>query len=149
MSDWKRLRVPPFCERLYALTIPDDNQLIVLSYEGAHQVNLTEPIWVEDCDAPEDAFDERLQVLSYRGKQLPTIGLYGNQAAVTAFGPEKIVVDAESEVMTVLPDDRVPYSFKYENFSGDWVAATFSRDGQHIVLACPYDFDFVVLKRQT
>lgn len=37
-----------------------------------------------------------------------------------------------------------PEATAYQNFSGDWAAATFSPDGQFILLGCPYDFDFRV-----
>jgi hypothetical protein len=38
---------------------------------------------------------------------------------------------------------------KYKNFSGGWAAATFSPEARYILLGCPYDFDFVVLERNS
>ena len=47
MSDWKEVKMPPICERQIGFSIPEDNQFLVVSYEGTHLVTLGDEISVE------------------------------------------------------------------------------------------------------
>lgn len=146
---WRQLRVPDICERMIGFSIPKDDTLLVVSYEGMHLVRLGQPVAVEtDTEYAEyDLFDHQTGVSCYLGKEWNIIGLYPGHPILTAPDGEQLVLNPEGKTISVLKGGREVWSSAFENFSGDWVAATFSPDGRCIILGCPYDFDFRVWVR--
>lgn len=149
MADWRRLPVPSICERMIGFSVPQDGTVLVVSYEGTHLVRLGPPVSVEtDPKYTEyDLYDPEAGVCRYLGKQWDIIGLYPGRPILTGRDDEHLVLDTEAETLAVVKDGEVAWSSSFENFSGDWAAATFSPDGRFIVLGCPYDFDFRVFER--
>ncbi len=149
MVDWRRLPVPQFCERLIGFSVPENGEILVVSYEGVHLLRLGPQITVETDNeyAEHDIYDPVTGVASYRGKEYRIIGLHGGSPLVEGPDGERLVLDTDSETLSVVRGGKMVYSTAYENFSGDWAAATFSQDGRYIVLGAPYDFDFIVLER--
>jgi hypothetical protein len=151
MSEWKRLTLPSICERLVGFSIPNEGKILVISHEGMHLLRLTPEISVDTDDelAEGDLYDPNLGIAHYRDCDYQIIGLHGGSPIVRSPRNERLLLDTESETLSVLWSGEVAFSLKYENFSGDWATATFSPEGRYIVLGCPYDFDFVVLERGT
>ena len=149
MSDWKEVKMPPICERQIGFSIPEDNQFLVVSYEGTHLVTLGDEISVEhDYDYIEyDLYDPKKGFAEYRDRQWQIIGLYPGSPLLTSPQGESLRLDAEHEILYVIEGDDVRLTRGYDNCSGDWAAVTFSRDGMWIILGCPYDVDFVALRR--
>ena len=81
------------------------------------------------------------------GKEWEIIGLYPGRPVLNGRDGEHLVLDAEAETVSVVKGGQEVWSSPFENFSGDWAAATFSQDGRFIVLGCPYEFDFRVWER--
>lgn len=150
MSKWKRLRVPPICERVIGFSVPQSGEVLIISYEGMHLLQLANEITVttDDQFAVYDLYDPDSGKANYQEKSYQIIGLHGGNPIIESPADEKLVLDAESETLSIGRNGQTDYSMKYENFSGDWAAATFSSDGKYVVLGCPYDFDFVVLERE-
>jgi hypothetical protein len=146
---WRQLPVPGICERMIGFSVPQDDTVLVVSYEGMHLVRLDPPVTVEsDREYAEyDLSDPAAGVCRYRGKEWDIIGLCPGRPILTSPGGEQLVLDAEAEAVSVVQGGEVVWSSAFENFSGDWAAATFSPDGRFIVLGCPYDFDFRVWAR--
>ena len=150
MSTWHRLSVPPICERMIGFSIPQDGEVLVVSYEGTHLIRLGPEVTVETDDefAEYDIYDPDTGVARYRGRQYRIIGLQGGSPLLKSPSGENLVLDTEGESLSVVQNGETVFSTTYKNFSGDWAVATFSPDGRYIVLGCPYDFDFVVLERE-
>lgn len=149
MSTWHRLSVPPICERMIGFSIPKEGEVLVVSYEGTHLIRLGPEVTVEtDHEFAEyDIYDPETGVARYRGKEYRIIGLQGGSPLLESPRGERLVLDTEAESLSLVQNGETVFSTPYKNFSGDWAAATFSPDGCYLVLGCPYDFDFIVLKR--
>jgi hypothetical protein len=148
-DEWRRLSVPAICERMIGFSVPQDDAVLVVSYEGMHLLRLGQPVTVEtDQDYAEyDLYDADAGVCAYRGKEWTIIGLYPGRPIHTGIAGERLVLDAAKETISVIRSGEEVWLSPFENFSGDWVAATFSQDRRFIVLGCPYDFDFRIWQR--
>ena len=150
MPQWRQISVPPICERAIGFSVPSENKVLVISYEGTHLLNLGASITVETDESfrEYDIYDHDGGTANYRGKEYIIIGLYGSRESILRSPQgEMLVLDTTAETLSVLKDRSSSWQTRYENFSGDWAAATFSPDGHYIVLGCPYDFDFRVFER--
>lgn len=148
MAEWRQLVVPHICERLIGFSLPQDDTVLVVSYEGTHLVRLGTPVTVEtDSEYGEyDLYDPDRGICRYRGREWVMIGLFHGRPILTSRG-EQLMLNTDTETVSVVRDNEEAWSATYENFSGDWAAVTFSPDGRFIVLGCPYDFDFRVWER--
>jgi hypothetical protein len=146
---WRQLSVPDICERMIGFSVPQDDTVLVISYQGMHLVRLGHPVSVEsDPKYTEyDLYDSKSGVSRYRGREWDIIGLFPGRPLVAGRDGEQLVLDANSLTLSVVVEGVPVWSSGLENFSGDWAAATFSPDGRFIVLGCPYDFDFRVWER--
>jgi hypothetical protein len=146
---WRQLPVPEICERMIGFSVPQDDIVLVVSYEGMHLVRIGSPVSVEtDSEYAEyDLYDPDEGICHYKGRAWNIIGLYPGRPHLTGRDGEQLVLDVEAETVSVVQGGELVWSSGFENFSGDWAAATFSLDGRFIVLGCPYDFDFRVWER--
>jgi len=92
---------------------------------------------------PDDPVEPGLR----QADRLQIIGLFPGRPLLDGRDGERLVLDAAGLTVTVVRNGGVVWSSAFENFSGDWAAATFSPDGRFIVLGCPYDFDFRAWER--
>jgi len=77
MTDWKRLKVPPFCERLIGFSIPDNGKALIVSYEALHVLFLGEKVKVITLDNfIDDIYDEDTRTADWDGQRREIIGLY-------------------------------------------------------------------------
>jgi hypothetical protein len=146
---WRRLPVPYICERMLGFSVPQDDTVLVISYEGTHLVRLPPTAAVEtDPEFTEyDLYDPETGVCRYRGRAWDIIGLLPGRPLLDGPRGEQLVLDAACLRISVVVDGATVWSSGFENFSGDWVAATFSPDGRFVLLGCTYDFDFRVWER--
>jgi hypothetical protein len=142
---WHPIPVPGICERLIEFSIPKDGAVLVVSYDGMYLLRLGLPITVENVTDPD--YDPDAWGGYYGGEEWDMIGLYGGDPLLTSPQGEWLELDEENETVSVLVGGETTWTSAFKNFSGDWAAATFSRDGRFIVLGCPYDFDFRVWER--
>lgn len=146
---WRQLPVPEICERMIGFSVPQDDTVLVVSYEGRHLVRLASPVTVEsDSDYAEyDLYDSDAGICRYQDREWNIIGLHPGRPNLIGCNGEQLMLDTDAETVSVVRKDDVVWSSGFENFSGDWAAATFSPDGRFIVLGCPYGFDFRVWER--
>ena len=141
---WHQVNFQSFMfERIIGFSIPVDEQLAVISYDAVYLVRLdNQGEVVKDSQYPEggDIYDQERQLLSYRGTEFNILGLYGgNPLLLSRFG-ESVNIDKEREVASVQEaDGRLTLQFPFEDFSGDWVYASFSEDSTYFLLGMPYD----------
>ena len=150
MSEWQLRDVPRICERMIGFSIPNQNEILVISYEGTHLLHLDGEITVEsDYEFAEyDIYDVEAGLARYRGRDYSVIGLHGGTPVLEGLDDERLMLDATAETLTVVCSGRTAFATRFENFSGDWAAATFSTDRHWIALGCPYDFDFRLFERR-
>ena len=70
MDQWQRLPVPPICERMIGFSVPQDGEVLVVSYEGMHLLRLGPEVTVETDEgfAEYDRYDPESGLARYRGK---------------------------------------------------------------------------------
>ncbi|NUP09161.1 MAG: hypothetical protein HOW73_24180 [Polyangiaceae bacterium] len=146
---WTPVVVPPFCERLIGFSVPVDGRSLVLSYEAVHILTLGDSLRVDTDDtlAEYDIYDPEVGIATYHDTTYSILGLHGGRALSRSPTGAVLMLDQDKQVLTVTSDDVIELTCDYQNFSGDWAAATFSPDGAYILLGCPCDFDFRVWKR--
>lgn len=146
---WRQLPVPEICERMIGFSVPQDDTVLVVSYQGMHLVRVGTPVTVEtDFEYSEyDLYDPETGVCDYQGQVWNMIGLFPGKPQLVGQEGEQLELDTEDQTVSVIKSAKVVWSSRLKNFSGDWAAATFSPDGKFIVLGCPYDFDFRVWQR--
>ncbi len=141
---WERINLPKFiCERFIGITIPIDNIIHIISYQGVHTINLSKPdIVVSDESFPEGKglYDFETNILSYNNNRFRVIGLNGGKPIFENSKGEQLIIDTKNEVIKInnIHGD-LEFCYRYDDFSGDWIAATFSENGDFLLLLSPYD----------
>jgi hypothetical protein len=146
---WSSLAIPPFCERLIGFSVPVGDMSLAISYEAVHLLRLGESVSV-DTDrnfAEYDIYDPETGTAEYAGTRFTIVGLHGGNPLLTTPYGARLELDQGRQTITVVTHGAVELAAQYENFSGDWASATFSPDGRHLLLGCPYDFDFRIWRR--
>ena len=134
---------------MIGFSVPQGDTVLIISYEGMHLLHLGPPITVEtdNAYADYDLFDPDRGISHYKDRDWEIIGLHPGRPLLTSPRGERLEVDQRANTISVFLADKEVWSSTFQNFSGDWAAATFSPDGRFIILGCPYDFDFRVWKR--
>jgi hypothetical protein len=150
-AEWVTLAVPRICERMIGFSVPQDDTVLVVSYEGMHLVRVGAPVTVErdDTHREYDLYDVDKGIARYRGREWRILGLHGGRPILDGLGDERLTLDTKAESIAILRGSEETWSTRYENLSGDWAAVTFSPDRRLIVLGCPYDLDFRVWERRS
>ena len=130
--------------------MPHGENILIVSSEGMHLLHIGKSVTVETDDSPcdDDHHNSAAGICRYEGQDWNMLGLYGGNPLLTNSHGEWLELDETGETLAIFLGGEEVWSTKFENFSGDWVAATFSSDGRFIVLGCPYGCDFRVWKRQ-
>jgi hypothetical protein len=141
---WEAVEIPPLrsLERMLGFSLPVDNQIAIVAYEGIYVIRLLDPSEVEfDGRYPEggDVYDWEHQVLEYRGARFEMLGLYGGKPLLMGESHERLVLNLGDETLAVQDSDgKTGFEFRFRDLSGDWAYATFSRDFRYILLGMPY-----------
>lgn len=139
---WRHLELPYFFERMIAFTIPVENTVIVLSYDGLHKISLFPDIKIAtDTEQAENygIYDENKRTLVYDGRTYDALGLYGGNPILQDFQGNSLELRTEDQQLNIIgPNGTCLQSIPYSDLSGDWVFATFSVDGNFIALGLPY-----------
>ena len=148
-TGWTRLKLPYICERLIGFSVSHDRKVLVVSYEGMHMLNLDPEVVVEtDRSVREyDQYDPDTGLAIWKDDAYRVMGLFDGEPLLESPLGESLRLDTEAEQLTIVSASEDAFVMPYRNFSGDWAVATFSPDGNFVVLGCPYGFDFVVLRR--
>ena len=151
MADlWVPVAIPPFqCERVEGISVPRGTRVLVAGYDEMFVVDLAEPASVRrDPDGDGyDEFDGTANRCRYGGEAWQLLGLHGGEPLLISPAGEWLELDEVARTVSVFVGTDEVWSAPYKNFSGDWAAATFSPDGQFIVLGTPYDFDLRAWRR--
>jgi hypothetical protein len=134
---------------MIGFSVPQDDTVLVISYEGMHLVRLGTPVSVETDDrhCEYDLYDADTGVSRYGGRGWDIIGLHGGRPVLVGQDDERLILNTKAERVALFRGSKEEWSTPYDNFSGDWAAVTFSPDARFIVLGCPYGFDFRVWER--
>jgi len=134
-------------ERIIGFSLPVDNQIALISYEGVHLLHVDDPVSIQDDPQhPEGAglFDPASRTLVHRQKRYAILGLHGGRPRLTSDRGETLDLDLKNETLRILgPGRRVEFALRFDDLSGDWGMATFSEDSEVVVLGLPYDLHVV------
>jgi hypothetical protein len=156
---WVELDLPPQdWDRMLGFSIPEGNELILVTYDGIASMSLGTPRMASIDDRypeGEGIYNIASSELRYEGQTYQTVGVQGGTPILQNQWGERIVLGVEQEMET--PDGRrvkstgevstlliqdeegnPSFEFTFRNFSRDWQRATFSREGTYIVLGMPY-----------
>lgn len=132
-----------YFERMIGFSLPVQHQVAIIAYEGIYIIDIDAMAQAEkDSSYPEggDLYDRRGQKLQYGGITFPILGVFGGDPIIQNMYGELLQLDKEREVLRVeVIGQAEALEFPYEDMSGDWAYATFSEDGQLILLGMPYD----------
>ena len=151
MQLWHSIPVPGFCERMIGFSVPVERDVLLLTYDGLKMMHISKPITISTLDDhadPHDFYDPDTGFADYRGIRWELLGIHPGRPVLERPNGERLSVDDSALRISVRRLDATVWESEYENFSGDWVAATFSPDDWYILLGCPYDFDFRVWERR-
>jgi tetratricopeptide (TPR) repeat protein len=91
---WKRIVLPEYIfERMLGFSIPLDHQVVIISYEGIHTLDLNAPDGVQHDYAyleGGEMYDRQNQILEYHGKRFQIVGAYGGQPMVESQHQERL-----------------------------------------------------------
>lgn len=143
---WKVIDTPlgyDFFERLHAFSFPRDNELVLMSDQGIHLVDLRDPSDIQDdfnYPRGEHLFDAETAMLTYQGRSFSMLGPgIGQPITKSSFG-EELQLDLAHEVFFVKDSNgETLFDFLFESDSDEWGIISFSEDSQYILLGIPHD----------
>lgn len=130
----KKIEIPIFSERLFGVTIPNDNKVFFCDNDRAYEVSLLEPTSVK--------------VLKFNSYELynfsvNTLGVFDG-VPIHALEDKNILYSfdvAKGFVEVEVIKGGVSTKLAYEILSGDWFVCTLSCCGKYVVVAEPYFFE--------
>lgn len=139
---WDKIAFDQQWERMLGFTLPVNDRLIVIAYDGLDVIDLHNPRHsVFDDRYPEGkgVYEWGTQVLDYGGLRYRVLGLFGGEPLLKSKYGEAFMVDTANELLTVYDASGVPtLTHHYVDASGDWLSATFSSDSNYVLLGIPY-----------
>lgn len=140
-SDWQRLDLPWFCERLIALCVPSSGRIVAMSYEGLHDIRLLPDVTVTtDKSHAEDyqLYDAGRLTMLVDGKLYPAMGLHGGSPHPTTADGLSVVSDVEANAVFVKDrDGDAVLVLDLSDYPPAWLVSTFSADGLLFVVGTP------------
>jgi hypothetical protein len=119
---WLPIKIPYICERLIGFSLPEGNQVAIVSYEGIHLLDLNHPeVLRHDFKHPEgsDVYDSTSGKLTFDGKTFSILGLYGGDPIRRNGSGDSIELRREDEVLRVLDAaGKLSLEFPFEDLSG-------------------------------
>jgi len=159
---WVRMNTPlaeEICERIAGVSLPVENQVIIVDADIMYRIDLATPEVVQDNESYaegdeglEARYDRKMHMVTYTGKQFPILGVNGMFPLLTSPYEERLVeftryTNIVSQPLKIIQTFWVQakngerlFEFQFDDFSGDWVRVSFSYDANHIIVAAPYDF---------
>lgn len=141
MQAWNEIKLPYLCERLIAFSVPSDEAIYVLSYEGFHRVSLAaRPEIATDKVSAENwtLYSKERKELSCEGVWHPAFGVFGGTPKVSSpLG--SIELDTRAEKLMLRTKDNKEQVINFHDLSGDWCFASFSPTGRLVALGSPYE----------
>lgn len=141
---WEKLKLPFFCERMVAFSIPQGDALWVMTWDELFHIILASEVSISRVLQSEkeldEVFDEHRSILTINGQTYSMLGLYGGVPILSNASGERLFLDSCQDRLIVLnSDQQVKQIIKFSDSSGDWRWATFSADYNHLVIGVPYD----------
>jgi hypothetical protein len=139
---WNEIKLNQQWERMLGFTLPINDRVIVIAYDGLDVIDLHSPQHEAFDDRhPEGkgVYDWRTQVLDYESLRYQVLGLFGGEPLQKSKYGERLMVDTANEVLLIQDASGVAtLTYHYIDASGDWLAVTFSPDSEYVLLGVPY-----------
>ena len=146
-----KLDIPRTSERIRGITLPEDGAMYVADYDEVFKITLNENATVETLDNNPYEFLESQEHFLGIGEHKPITKCNGNKVTYTFLPPvEYGTLKHKLRNIFGLNKDYITVKYhisnktgkiKFRALSGDWFVASFSKDGNYLVIAEPYDFE--------
>jgi hypothetical protein len=141
MSRSTTWQLPYIFEKAIACCIADCRRVVVVSYEGAHDIRLGPPLTIatDESDPEGDKiYDIERNEMSVDGRAHPAMGLYGGCPHPTTADGLRLHVDVRGNVVEVRDGTgAVVVRSDHTDYPPGWLVASFSADGALLVVATP------------
>ena len=142
-TDWHPVKLPHLFERQIAFCVPSADRVVVMSYDGLHDVRLGPPVTVVTDETHAEGYDvydvDRL-TLSVGGQTYPALGLHGGCPHPMSHDGLTLSVDATTNRVEVrnAAGELIIVS-DHNDYPPGWLCASFSADGRLLVVGTPDD----------
>lgn len=144
---WKVLNTPlgyDLFDRLYGFSLPREGEVVLMSDQGIHVVDLQEPGDIQDdfnYPQGEKIFDPATGLLCYQQHTFRMLGPGIGQPILKNDQDEELILDLPHEVFYIKNSKgETKFDFLFETDSNDWGLISFSEDSRYILLGIPHDF---------
>lgn len=134
----KKLELPYISERIRGFTIPEAGLMYVSDYDEIYKVTLSGAPSVEWVDGNPYEFEDTPKYLGVTQAD-PILGVDGLSLSYQ-FNP-----GSNSQDVVLAAGERTE-TISFPTLSGDWFVATFSANGEYLVIAEPYLLEVYQLK---
>lgn len=141
---WEKLKLPFFCERMVAFSIPQGDALWVMAWDELFHITLAPEVSISTVlqseEELDEVFDEHQSILVIDGQIHPMLGLYGGVPILSNMSGDHLSLEPCQDRLGVLnSDQQIKQVIEFSDLSGDWCWATFSADGSYLLIGVPYD----------
>lgn len=138
---WRQIPLVGFqFERLIAFSLPVADRIALIAYDGVVVLGLDgRAIYTKTTVTDSDVPDTSSSRATVKGVEYATLGLHGGTPILESSG-RRLDLDRVRAELTVRVQGQIEFEFRFKDMSGDWMHASFSRDGRHVLLGAPYDF---------
>ncbi len=129
-------------ERCSGFTVPENGQFYVVSFDCLVYYQLNNEIikgkeieqsWDIDLKGKDSS-------ILLEEKKIPFIGVWGGSPIHKREGIGELHL--KNSAVSLTNESGEIYTWKFENFSGDWEQITFDRYSDAFLFGAPYDLDF-------
>ena len=134
-----KIKLPLTSERICGVTLPENGHIYVIDYDEVHQISLGDSPTAKVLD------DEPYH---FHAELAHSLGIYNNEPILTS-GANKISYKFDPHADSICVSLYIKGEkgeIEFRTLSGDWFQASFSRCGEYLLLAEPYDFDLYKIK---
>jgi hypothetical protein len=142
---WDEVGLPYIFERMLEFSIPIEDQILIVSYDGMHHVRLAPTMEVahfpEHREGDGLVFGDDVEHVRFGGVDFPMLGLEGGTPILDdPRRGHRLSLDLAGERLRVVDGEaRVVQEIAFYDLSGDWGFATYSADGKWLAIGVPYD----------
>ncbi len=129
---------------MVAFSIPQGDALWVIAWDELFRVTLAPEVDISTVLQGEEelgeVFNEHRSILVIDAQIYPTLGLYGGVPTLSNMSGDHLSLEPCQDRLAVLnSDQQVKQIVEFSDSSGDWRWATFSVDGNYLLIGVPCD----------
>jgi len=128
---WEQLKLPYVFERMIAFSIPENDEILIESYDGWHLLKLPPEVSVaHDPEGAEDQCDVDRMLGLEGGAPIMEDSQRGHRLTLELARERLLIHDSGGGLVQEI---------EFSDLSGDWGYATYSKDAAWLLIGAPYD----------